>query len=416
MMVKRIKGMYDILPPDGDLWGDVERRFMEMAAQHGFHDVRTPILEHTDLFSRSIGEATDIVEKEMFTFPDRHGKNLSLRPEGTASMVRAYIENKVAQVDPVAKWAYRGPMYRYERPQKGRNRQFFQLGAEVFGIAGAHQDAELIALGWRFLTSLDPGPLSLEINSLGNADERAVYREKLVGYLHGYEPDLCDDCRRRLTTNPMRVLDCKNERCSVIGTDAPKMLEHLQAESAAHFETVKEMLTRLSVPFAVNTRIVRGLDYYNRTAFEFKAGALGAQDAVGGGGRYDALVASLGGPDTPAVGFALGLDRLMLLLEGRAAQVRAMDFYFVPMGDAATGLAMELADRLRGQGLMGEVDFTGRRLKHLFARAERLGARFALILGDAELEQGLVNVKRLGQKEQAVLKIDELNAERLESI
>lgn len=411
-MVNRIKGMYDILPPDSDLWASVERRFMDMAGEYGFHEVRTPILERSELFSRSIGETTDIVEKEMFSFPDRHGRSLSMRPEGTASMVRAYIENKVSQNDPVAKWAYRGPMYRYERPQKGRNRQFFQLGAEVFGISHPHQDAELIAFAWRFLASLELGPLSLEINSLGDSEERATYREGLLGHLRGVEGELCEDCRRRLGTNPMRVLDCKVPTCSAIAAAAPVLLDHLGPESRAHFDTVQTVLTLLDTPYTVNTRIVRGLDYYNRTAFEFKAGDLGAQDAVGGGGRYDSLVKSLGGPDTPAVGFALGLDRILILLGERKAS-EPLDFYVIPLGEEATAAGMGLAERLRREGLRGEVDFTGRRPKHLFARAERLGARVALIIGESELAEGRVNVKRLGTETQHSFPIGEVCADCL---
>ncbi len=413
-MIKRIKGMYDLLPPQSHLWRRIEATFFDVAGRYGFETAATPIVERSELFARSIGEATDIIEKEMYTFPDRRGRALSLRPEGTASMVRAYIENKVANVDPVAKWVYGGPMYRYERPQKGRNRQFFQLGAEVFGVPDARQDAELIAMAMAFFEALEVEGLSLELNSLGDPDERRSYRDKLVNYLTVHKDALCADCLRRLDTNPMRVLDCKIDACRAIAQDAPLMLDHLGDETRRHFDDVCSTLTDLGVAFTVNRRIVRGLDYYNRTAFEIKASALGAQDAVGGGGRYDSLIKELGGPPTPAVGFALGVERLVLLLENQVVATPQLDFYFIPMGEAAQAEAVKQAALLRAAGACGEVDFSGRRLKHLFARAESRRARTALILGENELAKRQVVVRNLTTKEQHEILLDDLCLETLE--
>ncbi|RJO72492.1 MAG: histidine--tRNA ligase [Myxococcales bacterium] len=413
-MINRIKGMYDILPPDTAVWRRVEDAFLAVSRRYGFAEARTPILERTELFSRSIGETTDIVEKEMYTFADKSERSLTLRPEGTASMVRAYIENNVPASDAAAKWVYIGPMYRYERPQKGRNRQFSQLGAEVFGVDAASQDAELIVMAWRFLESLDlAGHVSLEINSLGDAEERRRYREVLVGYLEGHRAVLCEDCVRRLGANPMRVLDCKMEACSAVAAGAPMLLDHIDGASRTHFDALRRGLEAAGVPYAVNPRIVRGLDYYNRTAFEFKTGELGAQDAIGGGGRYDGLVAELGGPPTPAVGFALGLDRVVLLLGGSAVEAAKLDFYVAPLSEAAQTTAVALSDRLRKDGLIGEVDFSGRRLKHLFARAERRGARTVLILGDDELAKGVVQARDMAAKTQREIRIDDLSRRTL---
>jgi len=408
-MIQRIKGMYDVLPPESLLWRRIEDVFSAVSQRYGFHRASTPIVEPTELFARSIGEATDIVEKEMYTFQDRNGKSLSLRPEGTASLVRAYVENQVYGVDPVAKWIYMGPMYRYEQPQKGRNRQFSQLGAEVFGVAAPEQDAEIMAMAWAFFCELGlEQDVRLELNTLGDLEERRRYRELLKAYLTDEKEALCADCRRRLDTNPLRVLDCKQEACSTVAQKAPSLLDHLGEETRTHFEHVRQTLEILGVPHHFNRRIVRGLDYYNRTTFEFKSSLLGAQDAVGGGGRYDALVAQFGGPETPAVGFAMGMERLCLLLEAKAKPAFSLDFFLIPMGSGTYQAALKLAADLRQRALCGEVDFSGRRLKNLFPRAERLGARYTLILGENELASGKVQVKDMLTKSQQELALDEL--------
>ena len=412
-MIRRIKGMHDILPPESEVWRRIEESFIDIARQYGYSEARTPIIEQTELFVRSIGETTDIVEKEMFTFTGRHDVSLSLRPEGTASMVRAYIENKVARQDPVAKWVYLGPMYRYERPQKGRHRQFFQLGVEAFGISAPEQDVEVIAMGMQYFQELGIESIELQLNSLGDMEERSSYRERLVSYLNERRERLCPDCLRRLSVNPMRVLDCKVEGCIAVAAEAPVMLDHLGEETRRHFDIVLDTLARMGIEYTINSRIVRGLDYYNRTAFEFKAGGLGAQDAVGGGGRYDGLVESLGGPQTPAVGFALGVERIAILVESQAAADKGLDFYLIPVGESAKAASMPLAGRLRRFGLRGEIDFSNRRLKHLFARAERRKARYVLIMGDEELEKGTINVKKLLDKSQKELSIDDLTPETL---
>ena len=415
-MATRIKGMYDILPPDSLLWRRIENAFLQAAGRYGFAEARTPLVEHTELFTRSLGDTTDIVEKEMYTFLDKSERSLTLRPEGTASIVRAYVENSVYAQDPFAKWVYLGPMYRYERPQKGRNRQFHQLGAEVFGAANAETDAELVAMAMDFFKALGlESSVSLELNSLGDAGDRQAYREKLLAFLSTRQDEFCEDCRRRITTNPLRVLDCKNPACQAAGAAAPLLIDNLGEAAQAHFTRLCELLKALEIPYRLNPRIVRGLDYYNRTAFEFKGAGLGAQDAVGGGGRYDGLVREMGGPDTPAVGFAFGLERLALLLEAQnKTEPFSLDFYFITMGEPASQAALPLARRLRESGLRGEVDASQRRLKHLFARAERLNARYALIMGDNELSRGVVLAKNLSSKEQHEIAIDALAAGALD--
>lgn len=414
-MATRIKGMYDILPPESLLWRRIENAFRTSAAAYGFGEARTPIVEHTELFTRSLGDTTDIVEKEMYTFKDKSERSLTLRPEGTASMVRAYVENKVFAEDALAKWVYLGPMYRYERPQKGRNRQFHQLGAEVFGAANAETDAELVAMAMDFFKALGlEESVSLELNSLGDPDDRKAYRETLLAFLGTKEGAFCEDCQRRIATNPLRVLDCKNPACQEANAAAPLLIDHLGDGAKAHFARLTSLLDALGIRYRINPRIVRGLDYYNRTAFEFKGAGLGAQDAVGGGGRYDGLVKEMGGPETPAVGFAFGLERLALLLDAQnKTEASALDFYFIPMGEAASLAALPLARKLRAAGATGEVDASQRRLKHLFARAERLNVRYALIMGDDELAKGVVLAKNLASKEQHEIAIDALTASAL---
>jgi len=406
--------MNDILPSDSILWNRIEAAFRQSVALYGFYEVKTPILEETALFTRSIGDATEIVEKEMYTFEDKGGHNLSLRPEGTASMVRAYIENPETDGEPIARWFYFGPMYRYERPQKGRYREFYQFGAEAFGVAAPEQDAELMAMAVHFLNDIGLKDVTLKLNSLGDSSDREIYKEKLLAHLRGYENELCEDCKRRMTTNPLRVLDCKQEACIAAASKAPLIIDNLGEEAKTHFEKVKHTLDSLGIKYVVDPHIVRGLDYYNRSAFEFITENLGAQKAVGGGGRYDALVEQLGGPATPAVGFAMGVERLIALLKDQGAQsLPSLDFFVIPMGDAALEYSMKLGARLRSEGLSGEVDCSGRRLKNLFKRAERIGARYTIIIGEQELAEGTANVKNMETKEQQRVSLDMLSKETL---
>ncbi len=414
--IQAIRGMHDLLPDRIGLWQRLEDGARQVLEAYGYHEIRTPLVEVTELFKRSIGEVTDIVEKEMYSFADRNGDSLSLRPEGTASCVRAVIEHGLLD-QPRRLW-YRGPMFRHERPQKGRYRQFHQIGVEVFGLEGPDIDQEVLFLTHRIWRTLGLDGLRLEINSLGEADERAAYRAKLVDYLEAHHVHLDEDSRRRLVTNPLRVLDSKNPDLSEIIAGAPVILSHLGEGSMRHFEQFRAGLDTLGITYAINPRLVRGLDYYNRTVFEWITDDLGAQGTVCAGGRYDGLVAQLGGRPTPAVGFAMGLERLVALLESReaakaAGAASALDAYLVAVGAAAQVAAPTLAERLRdaAPGLRLQCHCGGGSFKSQFKKADRSGARFALVLGDEELARGVVGVKPLRTAtEQAELGWDQIAA------
>lgn len=414
--IQAIRGMHDLLPDRIGLWQRLEDGARQVLEAYGYQEIRTPLVEVTELFKRSIGEVTDIVEKEMYSFADRNGDSLSLRPEGTASCVRAVIEHGLLD-QPRRLW-YRGPMFRHERPQKGRYRQFHQIGVEVFGLEGPDIDQEVLFLTQRIWRTLGLDGLRLEINSLGEAEERAAYRAKLVDYLEAHHVHLDEDSRRRLVTNPLRVLDSKNPDLSEIIAGAPVILSHLGEASRRHFEQFRAGLDTLGIPYAINPRLVRGLDYYNRTVFEWITDDLGAQGTVCAGGRYDGLVAQLGGRPTPAVGFAMGLERLVALLESREAAkaadaASALDAYLVAVGAAAQMAAPTLAERLRdgAPGLRLQCHCGGGSFKSQFKKADRSGARFALVLGDEELSRGVVGVKPLRTTaEQAELGWDRIAA------
>ncbi len=404
-MIHAVKGMNDALPSaaepflDSAVWERILGAAHEVLSGFGFRQVLLPLVEETALFARGIGEATDIVTKEMYSFEDRGGRSLTLRPEGTAGAVRAYVEHNLGKSDPVQKWWYWGPMFRAERPQKGRYRQFYQIGAELFGTGEPTADAELLALVWRLTQALGLEGISVRINSLGDVDSRGAYREVLRAYLQERGAELCASCQARVATNPLRVLDCKREACRTVAKGAPDILASLSAASAAHFSRVQELLGVVGVPFERDARLVRGLDYYTGTIFELTTSALGAQDAILGGGRYDDLVAELGGPPTPAIGFAAGVERLALLVaqSGAVAAQRqqAPHLYIAPMPQAEAR-ALELADAVRRMGRFRvEVDVTGARLKQMMRRADRIGAEVALVLGEDELATGRGNLKRL---------------------
>ncbi len=416
--IQAIRGMHDLLPDRIGLWQRLEDGARQVLESYGYSEIRTPLVEVTELFKRSIGEVTDIVEKEMYSFPDRNGDSLSLRPEGTASCVRAAIENGLLD-QPRRLW-YRGPMFRHERPQKGRYRQFHQIGVEVFGLEGPDIDQEVLFLThriWRTLGLDGLDGLRLEINSLGEGEERAAYRAELVSYLRAYAEDLDEDSLRRLETNPLRVLDSKNPDLSAIIAGAPVILDHLGEASRLHFEHFSAGLAAAGIPYQVNPRLVRGLDYYNRTVFEWITDELGAQGTVCAGGRYDGLVAQLGGRPTPAVGFAMGLERLVSLLEDRlvageaTADPNALDAYLVAVGPAAQAAAPALGERLRdaAPGLRLQCHCGGGSFKSQFKKADRSGARYALVLGEGELERGVLGVKPLREEgEQRDLTYEEL--------
>jgi len=398
MQIQPVRGMNDVLPGEIVAWQHLERVARSLFESYGYEELRVPVLEHTELFKRSIGEFTDIVEKEMYTFQDLGGESLTLRPEATAGVVRAAISNGMLRGQRHKLWCA-GPMFRHERPQKGRYRQFYQLDVEALGFAGPDVDAELIALSARLWRELKLRGVRLMVNSLGTAAERARYRERLVAYLMRHQDALDEDSRRRLDGNPLRILDSKNPQLRELIAAAPLLAEDLGAESQSHFDALRAALDAIGVGYEVNPRLVRGLDYYSRTVFEWVTDALGAQDAVCSGGRYDGLIAQLGGESTPAVGFALGMERVVALMlqAGEVPAAPAPAIYIVASGEPAERAAFALAERLRdalpGRGVW--LNLGGGNFKAQFRRADRSGATVALVLGEQELERGVVAVKPL---------------------
>jgi histidyl-tRNA synthetase len=407
--IQAIRGMNDCLPEISGTWQKVESAIRQVVASYGYQEIRTPIVESTDLFKRSIGEVTDIVEKEMYTFEDRNGDSLTLRPEGTASCVRAGNEHGLLYNQQQRLW-YMGPMFRHERPQKGRYRQFHQFGVETYGIDGPDIDLEVILLSARFWKQFGIGQhVKLQINTLGSNEARAAYRDTLVDYLKARADKLDEESLRRLETNPLRVLDSKNPEVQAAIIDAPSLLDHLDDESKAHFDTLCARLTQAGVEYEINPRLVRGLDYYNRTVFEWVTDSLGAQGTVCAGGRYDGLVEQLGGKSTPAVGFAMGLERLVLLLttltdEGQ--DVANADIYVTAMGDDAQAYAVEVSEHLRNTlpDTRIMMHCGGGNFKKQLKRADKTGAQLALLLGSDEMQSRTVGIKPLrdGQEQQTV--------------
>jgi histidyl-tRNA synthetase len=400
--IKALRGTRDILPEEIGYWQRVEATAREILSRAAYREIRTPIFEETALFERGIGEATDIVGKEMYTFSDRKERSITLRPEGTAGVVRSFIENKLHGQGGVQRLWYTGPMFRYERPQAGRQRQFHQIGVEAIGTADPRADVEVIAIATDILQALGLKNLHLALNSVGNSQDRQRYRQGLVDYLTPYQEELDPDSRDRLTRNPLRILDSKDQRTQEIALSAPKIYEYLGPDSQKHFEQVQTLLTDLGISYELNHRLVRGLDYYTHTAFEIISDDLGAQATVCGGGRYDGLVQELGGPETPAVGWAIGLERLIILLQQLdATQTTAIDFYVVSRGTAAEHQALKIAQKLRQSGFSVELDLSGSAFGKQFKRADRSGAAVCLILGDEEAANGTVQVKWLktGQQE-----------------
>ena len=407
-MIKGIKGVKDILPDETPRWRLIEETARRWAARYGFHEIRIPIFEVTTLFARSIGATTDIVEKEMYTFPDRDGTSLTLRPEGTAGTVRAFIEHNRA-ADPLAqKYFYIGPMFRHERPQAGRLRQFHQFGVEYFGTQDATADVDVIALLWRFLSDLALPDLTLEINSLGSTADRAAYLPVLRSFLQSRVEHLCDNCRRRLETNPLRVLDCKIPSCRAATEDAPQLISYLSAEAKSHFDQVLSMLTALAIPWRHNPRLVRGLDYYCLTAFEITSSHLGAQNAVGAGGRYDGLVELLGGPSTPAVGFATGLERIVMMLATDRLPASSPSVYVAAFGSAGKPAGAQVLDALRLAGVAAQSDYRVSTLKGHLRQADRAGCRFAVLLGDDEARSGSAVIRDMESKVQESISLGDL--------
>ena len=402
-MFSAIRGFKDIRPEEAPLWRRLEEAARAVARRYDFEELRVPAAERTEVFARGLGEATDIVEKEMYTFTDKGGDRLTLRPEATAGMMRAVLEHNLAEGGRPARLFCFGPMFRYERPQKGRLRQFHQLDVEIYGDPGPAADAELLAWLAAFLRELGLGDLSISLNSLGCPACRPGFRARLVEFLTARAEALCPDCRRRLSLNPLRVMDCKNEACQGVAQAAPHTLDHLCPDCAGHFETLKTLLSSLGLAFKVEPLLVRGLDYYTRTAFEVLSGDLGAQNAVAGGGRYDGLARELGGGNLPAVGFAAGLERLILLIQDRSPTTEAgPDCYLAVLHPTALVPAFKLAENLRGQGLRVAADWVPGSLKSRLKRADKLGAARVFMLGEDEIAARQATVRDMSSHEQSL--------------
>jgi histidyl-tRNA synthetase len=405
MEFRAIRGVEDLVPPESEKFEKVVESFKEIVKRAGFREIILPIFEEARLFTRSVGETTDIVQKEMYVFEDKGGRVIALRPEGTASAVRAYIEHGIFAREPFTKWFYVGPMFRFERPQAGRKRQFFQAGCEVFGLSSPGADAEIIKIASDILKSLNVD-FTLEINSIGCEKCRPEYRKALLDFLEKQKKYLCEDCQKRLERNPLRVLDCKNESCKEVVKEAPVITDHLCNECNQHFESVKGYLKVLEVNFNVNPFLVRGLDYYTRTVFEFKSEKLGAQSTVLAGGRYDRLISQLGGPDTPALGFALGVDRVMLLLP--EVEEKREGVFVITRGEEAYREGLKLVDTLRKKGIRAEIDHRQGSFKSQMKAADRVKAKYAVIIGELELSEGFYSLKELETGKQE--KVDTLEA------
>lgn len=409
MIYKSVKGMNDILPAESARWQFLEQTARSHFSLYGYAELRTPIVEPTKLFQRSVGESTDIVTKEMYTFEDKGGEFLTLRPEGTAAVARSVLEhNLINTTSPHLKVFYLGPMYRRERPQKGRFRQFHQIGAENFGSLNPASDAEVIEMLARLFNKLGIEGLILSLNSLGEGDERKNYEQILREFLAKNSMGYCVDCQQRILFNPLRVLDCKNSACRQLVEGHPVILDFLGDESRTHFELVQKILTSFKIPFEVNPRMVRGLDYYQRTVFEFTSAKLGAQSALAAGGRYDSLIKDLGGPDIPGIGFALGVERLLLLLPEKLEEKKSRKIFIAFLGGEARSRALLLACDLRNHGYQCEMNYDEKSLKSQMRWAEKLGSSHVVIVGENEIRQNRVIVKNYATKEQVEVCLDEL--------
>ncbi len=409
MSISTIKGFKDILPEETALWQWIEKNARDVFRVFGYREIRTPLLEWTELFSRGIGQETDIVSKEMYTLSDSKGRNQTLRPEATASVVRAYIEHRLYQSNPVQKLFSIGPMFRHERPQKGRFRQFHQINAEIFGDPGPGSDAELINMAMHIFNRVGLNGVALNINSLGCTSCRGEFKNKLREYLAGKSGPLCSECQRRSVLNPLRVFDCKVESCKEVVADAPVILDHLCDECRDHFTLLRKYLDDLNIPYQVNHNLVRGLDYYSRTTFEIQTDRLGTQNAVAGGGRYDSLISQLDGPDHSGMGFAIGFERLVALLEEEKNTMSDNpDLFIIALGNEALDRAFLWADRLRKEGIYVEMEYGSKGLKAQMKKADRLNAKRVLIAGEDELSKGKVVLRNMDTKEQQEIPLDDL--------
>ena len=405
-LIKAVRGTKDILEGTAAKYSYIRRVAEDLFSAYGFSYIKTPIFEETDLFKRGIGEATDVVEKEMYTFLDRGERSITLRPEGTASVVRAYLENKIYAKEDVSKFYYMGSMFRYERPQAGRQREFNQVGVEVLGEHSPLLDAEIITMSYHLLEKLGITDLEVNINSIGGNETRQKYRQALIDYLTPFKDELCEDCQRRIETNPLRVLDCKVETCKKHTQDAPSIIDSLSEEERKHYEEVKKYLTIFGIPYVENSRLVRGLDYYSSTVFEIVTNKLGAQGTVLGGGRYDNLLKQLGDKEIPAFGFAAGVERIMMLMEDIPA--KETDVYIAWLGENVCEFAMKLADTLRKKNIKVAVDFNAKGMKSHMKKADKLNVKYTVIVGEDEMEKGVVVLKDFASRTQEELTVDQL--------
>jgi len=418
MKTRAPKGTYDLLPENASRWRYLENQIHKIFREYGFGEVRTPIFEHTELFQRGIGETTDIVEKEMFTFSDRGDRSITLRPEGTASVVRAFIEHNLAGPGAMAKLYYLGPMFRCEAPQAGRFRQFVQFGAETLGSNDPRVDAEIIALAVNFYRRLGIDDLDINLNSIGCPQCRPAYRQRLLEHLKPRAAQMCPNCQRRLERNPLRLLDCKNTTCQQLTVDIPLITETLCDDCGSHFEKLRQLLDSTGINYRINPRLVRGFDYYTKTVFEILAGDLGAQNALCGGGRYDGLVEMCGGKPTPGIGFAAGMERLMMVLEARQLLPEIDDrphLYLAPLGEEAQQIIFPLCIRLRESGWIVETDLQGKSLKAQMKVADKLGARLTGVIGEDEYRAGKILMRNMETGEQELIDLAALD-EYLEKV
>ncbi len=407
--IKAVKGFEDLFAPKSDIFTHMEQVARSVFARYGYEELRTPILEHTELFCRGIGTETDVVQKEMYTFPDKKGRSLTMRPEATAGVMRAFMESGRQKSEGVTKLFTTGPMFRYERPQKGRLRQFHQINCECLGAVEPQADAELVIMVTRFLEELGLTDLTLQLNTLGCPTCRPAYRDMLRQWFKGLAVEkLCEDCQRRMETNPLRVLDCKVPTCKALTQDAPTILEHTCPDCAEHFATVRKLLEREDIAYTLNHRLVRGLDYYTRTTFEIVTDKIGAQGTVAGGGRYDGLIAQLGGTDVPGLGFACGMERLAMLLP--ELQSKRPDFYVALLTDDSVDTVFTLTQTLRDAGLCGEMSYIKRSMKSAMRQASKMQARYMLLPGSDELAEGKVTIKNMDSGEQDTVPLNQVSA------
>lgn len=409
LITKKIKGTEDVLPKESYRWQFIEKIMREEAAAYGFREIRTPVFEHTELFARGVGQTTDVVQKEMYTFDTKGGESVTLRPEGTAGAARAVLEHALENDGLPIKASYFVSCYRYEKPQAGRLREFHQFGLEVYGTQSPVADAELICAAQSIFNRLQIGQLRLEINSIGCSECRANYHKALKAYFEQYKSELCDTCLSRLEKNPMRILDCKSPICSKIAEGAPKITDYLCEECEKHFEAVQKYLDRAGVKYTVNPTIVRGLDYYTKTVFEFVTDCIGAQGTVCGGGRYDGLIEELGGKHLPSLGFAMGLERLLMVMDKQGIEIPDFNeckLYIAAMGESANEKSFELANALRECGMEVQTDIVGRGLRAQMKYADKIGAKYSMVIGDNELEQNKASVKNMNTGKQYEISID----------